>query len=134
MLRKLDCTILNQFMNTNHRMTIVSKKFEDEADQTEKWYGTQYSVKKFSALQLQVCESFGWVCVRVGWFWSQGSAQVEKVAFWYKNHYGEFFSIEVLPSFEEIDPKFNISGKGKKNMKTAILHFSHIYFFMPIKR
>ena len=36
------------------RVTIVSKKFAEEADQIEKWYGTKYKVTKFSQEQISV--------------------------------------------------------------------------------
>ncbi|RUS78131.1 hypothetical protein EGW08_014104, partial [Elysia chlorotica] len=35
------------------RVTIVSKKFAEEADQTEKWYGTKYKVEKFTQAQIR---------------------------------------------------------------------------------
>ena len=33
-------------MPKNVRVMIVSQKFADQADQTEKWYGTKYSIGK----------------------------------------------------------------------------------------
>ncbi|KAK0053563.1 insulin-degrading enzyme-like isoform X1 [Biomphalaria pfeifferi] len=45
--------ILDQLVPENMRISVVSKKFEDVADQTEKWYGTQYKVDKFTPKQLK---------------------------------------------------------------------------------
>ncbi|CAL1547485.1 unnamed protein product [Lymnaea stagnalis] len=45
--------ILKKLVPENMRITVVSKKFESCADQTEKWYGTQYKVNKFSAEQMK---------------------------------------------------------------------------------
>ncbi|GFS16143.1 insulin-degrading enzyme-like [Elysia marginata] len=44
--------ILDKLTPENMRVTIVSKKFAEEADQTEKWYGTKYKVTKFSQEQI----------------------------------------------------------------------------------
>ena len=35
---------------------VVSKKFEESADQTEEWYGTKYSVKKIPSDVVKVCQ------------------------------------------------------------------------------
>ncbi|XP_059153920.1 insulin-degrading enzyme-like isoform X2 [Physella acuta] len=45
--------LLDKLVPSNMRVTVVSKKFEALADQTEKWYGTQYKVTRLSPDQIQ---------------------------------------------------------------------------------
>ncbi|GFO42674.1 insulin-degrading enzyme [Plakobranchus ocellatus] len=52
-------TILDKLVPSNMRVTIVSKKFANEADQTEKWYGTKYKVAKFSKEQINKWSNCG---------------------------------------------------------------------------
>ncbi|GFO42675.1 insulin-degrading enzyme [Plakobranchus ocellatus] len=52
-------TILDKLIPSNMRVTIVSKKFADEADQTEKWYGTKYKLTKFSKEQINKWSNCG---------------------------------------------------------------------------
>ncbi|BFZ09211.1 hypothetical protein BsWGS_12249 [Bradybaena similaris] len=45
--------ILDKLVPTNMRVTVVSKKFEGQTDKTERWYGTQYKVTKFTEAQMK---------------------------------------------------------------------------------
>ncbi|KAH9525028.1 hypothetical protein Btru_000137 [Bulinus truncatus] len=45
--------ILDKLVPDNMRISVVSKKYENCTDQTEKWYGTQYKVMKFTPKQLK---------------------------------------------------------------------------------
>lgn len=40
------------------RAMVVSKTFEETADQTEEWYGTKYSVKKIPSDVIEVLSLF----------------------------------------------------------------------------
>lgn len=38
----------------NYRVYVIGKKFEDQANLTEKWYGTKYSIEQIPEEQIKV--------------------------------------------------------------------------------